>query len=103
MPAKRPRAAFEPIAPDLNVTALVEETENFEYATRISYGEIEKQGLEAFERLVTLHVVIGGKPLVIDGLEEKLDPWTFTPRWLQDNHGDKGKEINFFFATCESS
>jgi hypothetical protein len=34
-------------------------------------------------------VVIGGKPLVIDGFEDRLDPWTFTPRWLRDNCGEK--------------
>jgi hypothetical protein len=48
--------------------------------------------VEQFEKLVLLHVVIGGKPLVIDGFEEVLDPWVFTPSWLRDNHGDKGRK-----------
>jgi hypothetical protein len=51
---------------------------------------IAANGIEQFEKLVLLHVIIGGKPLVIDGFEEVLDPWTFTPSWLRDNHGDKG-------------
>ncbi len=51
---------------------------------------IETQGMDAFDKLVLLHVVIGGKPLVIDGYQSRLDPWTFSPKWLQDNHGDKG-------------
>ncbi|QDS76618.1 hypothetical protein FKW77_007800 [Venturia effusa] len=89
MPASRPRASFEPIAPDFDLRELVESTENFQYVDRISCDTIEEQGLEQFEKLILLHVVIGGKPLVVDGFEEKLDPWTFTPKWLKDNHGDK--------------
>ncbi|KAH6639659.1 hypothetical protein C7974DRAFT_470134 [Boeremia exigua] len=50
---------------------------------------IASNGMEQFEKLVLLHVIIGGKPLVIDGFEEVLDPWTFTPSWLRDNHGEK--------------
>lgn len=90
MPARRQHASFEPLSPDLDLRALVEETDNFQYVDRISCDTIQEQGLEQFERLITLHVIMGGKPLVIDGFEEKLDPWTFQPRWLRDNHGDKG-------------
>jgi len=50
---------------------------------------IDQQGLAAFEKLVLLHVIIGGKPLVIDGFEDRMDPWTFSPKWLRDNCGDK--------------
>ncbi|KAM3420569.1 hypothetical protein BST61_g3831 [Cercospora zeina] len=89
MPAQRPRAAFEPIAPDFDLKALVESTPNFQYVDRISCEMIDQQGLAAFEKLVLLHVVIGGKPLVIDGFEDRLDPWTFTAKWLRDNCGDK--------------
>ncbi|MCJ1283926.1 hypothetical protein MMC26_003257 [Xylographa opegraphella] len=87
MPAQRPSAAFEPIPPNLDLDALVESTPNFEYVTRIPCDMIEHQGLEAFEKLVLLHVIIGGKPLVIDGFQHKLDKWTFTTRWLRDNVG----------------
>ncbi|KAL0263006.1 hypothetical protein SLS55_001981 [Diplodia seriata] len=89
MPAQRPRASFEPIPPDFDVQALVENTENFQYVDRISVDVIQEQGIEKFEKLVLLHVVIGGKPLVIDGFEDLLDPWTFTPEWLAANCGDK--------------
>jgi hypothetical protein len=89
MPATRPRAAFEPIAPDFDLKALVENNQNFSYVDRISCDMIDRQGMAAFEKLVLLHVVIGGKPLVIDGFEDRLDPWTFTPRWLRDNCGEK--------------
>lgn len=94
MPASRPRASFEPIAPDFDLRELVETTENFQYVDRISCDTIVEQGLEQFEKLILLHVIIGGKPLVVDGFEEKLDPWTFTPKWLRDNHGDKGMQID---------
>lgn len=89
MPAQRPRASFEPIAPDFDLGELVENTENFQYVDRISVEAIAEQGLEQFEKLVLLHVVIGGKPLVIDGFEDRLDPWIFTEKWLRDNHGEK--------------
>ena len=89
MPAQRPSASFEPISPDLDLAALVEETPNFEYVVRISCEMIESQGLEAFEKLVLLHVIIGGKPLVIEGFHNRLDSWTFTSQWLQDNLGKK--------------
>jgi len=89
MPAQRPSASFEPISPDLDLAALVEETPNFEYVVRISYDMIESQGLEAFERLVLLHVIIGGKPLVIEGFHRQLDSWSFASQWLQDNLGKK--------------
>lgn len=89
MPASRPRASFEPISPNFDLLKLVEENENFEYASRISIEKIQQEGLELFEKLVVLHVIIGGKPLVIDGFENVLEPWLFTTKWLNDNHGSK--------------
>ncbi|KAL8942959.1 MAG: hypothetical protein Q9216_001374 [Gyalolechia sp. 2 TL-2023] len=89
MPSARRSAAFDPISPDLDLDALVQQTPNFEYVTRISCDMIETQGLDTFEKLVLLHVIIGGKPLVIEGFHKRLDEWTFTSGWLQDNHGKK--------------
>lgn len=91
MPAQRPSASFEPISPNLDLETLVNETPNFEYVVRISCDMLEQQGLEAFEKLVLLHVIIGGKPLVIEGFQHRLDEWTFSSQWLQDNHGTKCK------------
>ena len=91
MPAQRPSATFEPLSPLLDVEALVNETPNFEYVVRISCDMLEQQGLEAFEKLVLLHVIIGGKPLIIEGFQHRLDEWTFSSQWLQDNHGKKCK------------
>ena len=89
MPAQRAVASFEPIPPDLDLNELVEQTPNFQYVSRIGCDMIETQGMEAFEKLVLLHVVIGGKPLVVEGFQHKLDPWTFSTRWLRDNTGTK--------------
>ncbi|KAL8937726.1 MAG: hypothetical protein Q9211_003539 [Gyalolechia sp. 1 TL-2023] len=89
MPSARRSAAFDPISPDLDLDALVQQTPNFEYVTRISCDMIETQGLDTFEKLVLLHVIIGGRPLVIEGFHKRLDEWTFTNGWLQDNHGKK--------------
>ena len=89
MPAQRPRASFEPIAPNFDLDRLVENTPNFAYVDRINCDMIDQQGIAAFEKLVTLHVIVGGKPLVVDGFERRLDPWTFTPKWLRDNCGEK--------------
>ena len=91
MPAQRPAASFEPIPPDLDLATLVEQTPNFEYVVRISCDMIEHQGMDAFERLVLIHVIIGGKPLIVDGFHALLDKWTFTPQWLHDNIGTKCK------------
>jgi hypothetical protein len=91
MPAVRPRASFEPIPTDFDVRTFVETADNFQYVDRISYEMIASNGIEQFEKLVLLHVIIGGKPLVIDGFEEVLEPWAFTPSWLIENHGDKGE------------
>ena len=89
MPATRPRASFDPIPPDFDIKALVESMPHFNYVDRINCSLIEKQGMAAFERMVLLRVIIGGKPLVIDGFNEHLDPCTFSPKWLRDNCGDK--------------
>ena len=89
MPSQRPSAAFDPIPPDLDLAALIEETPSFEYVTRVSCDMIEAQSMEAFEKLVLLHVIIGGKPLVIEGFQKRLDEWTFTSQWLKDNCGSK--------------
>lgn len=89
MPAQRAAAVFEPISPELDAGALVEQTQNFEYAVRIPCDMIETQGLEAFEKLVLLHVVLGGKPLVIEGFQHRLNQWTYSTQWLRDNVGMK--------------
>ena len=89
MPTRRPRARFEPISPNLDVSSLVESTPNFEYVVRIHCDSIDKLGLESFEKLVQLHVVLGGKPLVIEGFDQRLDPSIFSEEWLRENYSKK--------------
>lgn len=80
---------FAPIAPDFDIKTLVEKTPNFSFVDRIPCDKIDEQGMVAFEKLVIKHVIVGGKPLVIEGWEGRLDPWTFSQKWLRDNCGDK--------------
>lgn len=91
MPAQRPRAAFEPISPDLDIPALVDATPNFQFATRITCESIDERGLEKFEELVQLCVVKCGQPLVVEGFNEKLDNSIFSEKWLRTHHGKKSK------------
>ena len=99
MPTTRPCAAFEPIAPDFDLKSLVESQANFEWVVRIHCDMIDHQGLENFEKLVLIHVILGGKPLVIEGYESRLDRWTFALQWLRDNCGSKGLRFDAWSLT----
>ena len=90
MPAQRPRASFEPLPPDFDLRALVEETENFEFIDRIPIDRVDEHSPVEIEKITYLRLVKKGQPLVIEGLHNRIDPWTFTTRWLTDNHGEKG-------------
>lgn len=90
-PQSHPRAQFVPISPDLDLSALVENTPNFDYVTRLPNEMLKEHSIQSLEQLVLRHVVIGGKPLVIEGWEETLDPYLFSSEWLQNNLGKKGK------------
>lgn len=103
MPSQRPCAAFEPIPPDFDLAALVEATPNFEYVERIHCDMIDHQGIEDFEKLVMLHVIIGGKPLVVEGYQERLDRWTFALQWLRDNCSQKGMSCSSWYVCMQPS
>ena len=90
MPANVSQAAFQPISPWLNLDELVEKVDNFQYVTRVSLETIEAQGPAALNRLITLHVLVGGKPLVIEGFHKKLPRHLFSHGWLDENKGLKG-------------
>lgn len=91
-PSRIPPAAFEPLPPDLDVAALVESTDNFKYAARIHCDAIDLQGTANFEKLVLLHVIVSGKPLVIEGYnsERRLPSSLFSTKWLRETMGTKG-------------
>jgi hypothetical protein len=89
--ASHPQAQFVPISPDLDLNALVENTSNFDYVTRLPLQILNDQSIQHLEQFVLLHVVIGGKPLVIENWGDVIDPGLFSPRWLQDKIGKKGE------------
>ncbi|GKZ24554.1 hypothetical protein AbraCBS73388_011381 [Aspergillus brasiliensis] len=89
MPAQRPRAAFEPLSPDLDLTELVNSTPNFKEVARIHCDMIDENGLEIFEKLVLLHVVRGGKPLVVEGFNHRLDNSIFSEKWLRNHYSSR--------------
>jgi hypothetical protein len=96
-----PQAKFDPIPPDLDLSTLVERTPNFDYVIRISTDQIRDLGLAEFEKLVLLHVIIGGKPLVIEGWNKSIPPWLFSRNWLEDNLGKK-RESSFVVSSTIS-
>lgn len=79
-----------PIPPDLNLDELVENTSNFDYVTRLPTAILEEHTIAELEQLVLVHVVIGGKPLVIEGWEGKLDRDLFSPEWLERTMDKEG-------------
>jgi hypothetical protein len=88
-PQSHPRAQFVPIPPNLDLCALVENRSNFDYVTRLPNEMLKEHSIQSLEQLVLLHVVIGGRPLVIEGWGERLDPYLFSSEWLQKNLGQK--------------
>ncbi|KAI9817672.1 MAG: hypothetical protein M1826_001518, partial [Phylliscum demangeonii] len=89
MPAVVAKASFQPLPPSLDVDRLVEANDNFTYVKRIQVRDIGEEGLDAFERLVIEHVVVGGKPLVIEGLDKVLSKSIFSVKWLEEHYGAK--------------
>lgn len=98
-PQNHPQAQFVPISPDLDLAALVESTPNFDYVTRLPREMLEEHPIQSLEQLVLLHVVIGGKPLVIEGWEDRIDPYLFSPEWLQNNLDKQGMLSLFQYLT----
>lgn len=89
--ASHPQAKFDPISPTLDLHALVEEVPNFKWAQRVSRTQLRNLGPQEFEKLVLMHVIIGGKPLVIDGLDAVLPSRLFSAEWLEENYDKKGE------------
>lgn len=94
MPANVNQAAFQPISPLANLPKLVEETPNFEYVARVPASMIDTQGVDALEKLITLHVILGGKPLVIEGFHKRLPRHLFNHAWLDENVGKESEFMN---------
>ena len=87
--AQHPQAKFDPIPPDLDLPVLVERTHNFHWVLRISAAQIRNIGPQEFEKLVFLHVIHNGKPLVIEKWNDRLPKSLFGAEWLEGTHGKK--------------
>ncbi|CAK7268307.1 hypothetical protein SEPCBS119000_002997 [Sporothrix epigloea] len=88
-----PQAKFVPISPDLDIQALVQDTPNFEWATHISASDIFVLGQQQFEKLVSVHVINGGKPLVIKDWNEQLPRKLFSAKWLEEKYNRKREKV----------
>ncbi|SPQ20331.1 f10f1bf6-704a-42f0-a39a-08db30bad628 [Thermothielavioides terrestris] len=91
--AQHPQAKFDPIPPDLDLHALVERTPNFHWVLRISAAQIRNIGPQEFEKLVFLHVVHGGKPLVIEKWNDRLPKSLFGVEWLEATYNKKPENV----------
>ncbi|OAA58864.1 JmjC domain-containing protein [Cordyceps fumosorosea ARSEF 2679] len=90
--ASHPQAKFDPISPDLDLRSLVDEVPNLKWAQRVSIGQLRGLGPQEFEKLVLMHVINGGKPLVIEGLDAVLPKWLFSSEWLEKKYDKKGEK-----------
>jgi hypothetical protein len=88
-----PQAKFDPIPPDLDLHALVDRTPNFKWVQRVSRSQIRNLGPQEFEKLVRLHVITGGKPLIIDGWDAILPKWLFGADWLEKTYDKKQENV----------
>ncbi|KAK0634731.1 hypothetical protein B0T17DRAFT_594533 [Bombardia bombarda] len=88
-----PQAKFDPIPPDLDLHSLVENTPNFQWVTRISAAQIRNIGPQEFEKLVLLHVIHGGKPLVIERWGDRLPKSLFSAEWLETTQNKKQENV----------
>ncbi|PNY25033.1 Uncharacterized protein TCAP_05028 [Tolypocladium capitatum] len=88
-----PQAKFDPIPPDLNLHGLVDRTPNFKWVQRVSRAQIRNLGQQEFEKLVQIHIIAGGKPLVIDGWDSVLPQWLFNVDWLEKTYDKKQENV----------
>ncbi|RDA90123.1 hypothetical protein CP533_3011 [Ophiocordyceps camponoti-saundersi (nom. inval.)] len=91
--ALHPQAKFDPLPPDIDVRALVDRTPNFRWVQRVSRSQIRNLGPQEFEKLVQIHVIAGGKPLVIDGWDAVLPKWLFNADWLEKTYDKKRENV----------
>ncbi|KAI8630685.1 hypothetical protein F5Y19DRAFT_31413 [Xylariaceae sp. FL1651] len=91
--ALHPQAKFDPIPPDLDLHGLVDRTPNFDWVVRISTAQIRRLGPSGFEKLVQLHVIEGGRPLVIEGWDKVLPEDLFSAAWLEKTYDKKQESV----------
>lgn len=88
--ALHPQAKFDPIPPELDLDGIVDRTPGFKWVQRVSRSQIRNLGQQEFEKLVQIHVIAGGKPLVIDGWDALLPKKLFSVEWLESTYDKKG-------------
>ncbi|QUC23197.1 uncharacterized protein UV8b_07438 [Ustilaginoidea virens] len=88
-----PQAKFDPFPPDLDLYSLVDRTPNFNWVQRVSRAQIRNLGQLEFEKLIQIHVIAGGKPLVIDGWDAALPKWLFNVEWLEKTYDKKQENV----------
>ncbi|KAK7398112.1 hypothetical protein QQX98_012517 [Neonectria punicea] len=94
-----PQAKFDPIPPDLNLDEIVDRTPNFKWVQRVSRAQIRNLGQQEFEKLVLIHVVAGGKPLVIDGWDAVISKGLFDATWLENTYDKKQESVRDIAAS----
>ncbi|KAI1206136.1 uncharacterized protein F4807DRAFT_238700 [Annulohypoxylon truncatum] len=99
--ALHPQAKFDPIPPDLDLHALVDRTPNFDWVVRISTTQIRRLGPSGFEKLVQLHVIEGGRPLVIEGWNKVLPDDLFSAAWLEKTYDKKQENVRDIGAQAD--
>ncbi|KAG4428123.1 hypothetical protein IFR05_016393 [Cadophora sp. M221] len=94
MPSQtHPQAQFVPISPEFDLATLVENTNNFDYVTRLSTEKLKELSIQSLEALILAVVIQSGKPLVIEDWGESLPPWLFSKEWLESNWGTKPEQV----------
>ncbi|TAQ90865.1 hypothetical protein B7494_g822 [Chlorociboria aeruginascens] len=91
--ASHPQAQFIPISPDLDLNTLVENTPNFDFVVRLPNEKLQEQSVQNLESLVLSHVILNGRPLVIEGWGSRLPTWQFSQSWLEENLGKKVEKV----------
>ncbi|KAK3372764.1 hypothetical protein B0T24DRAFT_242167 [Lasiosphaeria ovina] len=91
--ALHPQAKFDPIPPNLDLHDLVERTQNFQWVLRITAAQIRNIGPQEFEKLVYIHVIHGGKPLVIEKWNDRLPKTPFSAEWLESVYNKKEENV----------
>ncbi|KAK8086449.1 hypothetical protein PG994_001423 [Apiospora phragmitis] len=91
--ALHPQAKFDPIPPDLDLHAIVDRNPNFDWVVRINLAQIRRLGPSGFEKLVQLHVIEGGRPLVIEGWNKVLPESLFSSEWLEKTRDKKQESV----------
>ncbi|CAG9979084.1 unnamed protein product [Clonostachys byssicola] len=88
-----PQAKFDPIPPDLDLHELVDHTANLKWVQRVSRNQIRALGQQEFEKLILMHVILGGKPLVIDGWDAVLPKQIFSIDWFEKTYDKKQENV----------